>query len=119
VTLSISFISSANSSDDDNVHILSRPIHRKNLRIRAVFEEDRIYPLCEEMPINTEDGLNGQRMQIRMSGQAIADGKSYGSSAILAARLIKDVGQVVSDCFLTQPQLFCNFPVGDPLRRQA
>src|SRR5437016_12167164 len=71
------------SSNDENVHFLSRSIHRKNLRIQEVVWEDRGCPPCEEMPI--QFGVRSGRIVdvVRASGQTIgASGARRGCKTL-------------------------------------
>ena len=57
--------------------------------------------------------------EVGVSSQTMADGKGGSSSAVLTGGLVEDVGQVVGDCFLAQPQLPGDLAVGQPFRYQA
>ncbi len=52
-------------------------------------------------------------------GQAMTNGKSGSSSAVLAGRLIKDVSEMMGNRFLTESQFLGDLVVGQPLRHQV
>ncbi len=54
-----------------------------------------------------------------MSGQFMANGKSRSGSAVLTRGLVEDVGEVVGDRFLAQPQLLGDLAVGQPSCHQT
>jgi hypothetical protein len=56
---------------------------------------------------------------VRVSGQAMADGKGCCRSPVFARCLVEDVGQVVRNRFLAQSQFFGDLVVRQPFRHQA
>ncbi len=48
---------------------------------------------------------------VRISGQAVTNGKGSGCSPVLAGGFVEDVGEVMGNSFFAQPQLLGDFGV--------
>ena len=71
------------------------------------------------MPIQPEGWPERLEDAVRMSGQFMADGKCRSGSAVLTRGLVEDVGEVMGDRFLAQPQLLGDLAVGQPSCHQT
>ena len=56
---------------------------------------------------------------VQVSGQTMTDSKSRRRGAVLTGGLVEDMGQVVGNRFLAQPQLPGDLAVGQPSCHQA
>ncbi len=79
----------------------------------------RSYEYANKCPHSLKHGDGRGKDAAGISGQPVADGKSGGRCAVLTACLIEDMGKMMGNGFLAQPQLLGDLNIGPAPGNQA
>ncbi len=103
-----------------NGSVLSRGClqHRKNLRICESFCNGGSTAYAKKYQLREWVERNSGRLDEEL-GQTVTNGKGGGGGPVLAARLVKDAREVMSDGFLAESQLLSDLGVGQASGYQA